>query len=363
MDKLWVRLSLAFSSVIVVAILLMGLTGRVLESDTVAGRGQTLTETERRQYVREQLPDVLLGMTAVVGLVGIAAGVWISRTLTAPLSQLEEAARDIGRRDLSRRVDVQGSREIVALGRAFNQMAGELQRQESLRRNLVADVAHELRTPLSILQGNLRAILDDVYPLDKAEVARLYDQTRHLSRLVRDLHDLARAEAHELPLDVERLNVGELVRATGELFAPLAEEDDVTLTVEVPDRAPAVRADAARLSQALQNLLANALRHTPAGGDISLHVVTIGNEVHLTVEDTGAGIAPDHMPRVFERFYRTDRARSRDAGGAGLGLAIVRATAEAHGGRVEAKSEGAGRGSAFTIILPTAGRATAREPS
>ena len=363
MDKLWVRLSLAFSSVIVVAILLMGLTGRVLESDTVAGRGQTLTETERRQYVREQLPDVLLGMTAVVGLVGIAAGVWISRTLTAPLSQLEEAARDIGRRDLSRRVDVQGSREIVALGRAFNQMAGELQRQESLRRNLVADVAHELRTPLSILQGNLRAILDDVYPLDKAEVARLYDQTRHLSRLVRDLHDLSRAEAHELPLDVERLHVGELVRATGELFAPLAEEDGVTLSVEVPDQAPAVRADAARLSQALQNLLANALRHTPAGGDISLRVVAAGEEVRLTVEDSGAGIPPDHMPHVFERFYRTDRARSRDAGGAGLGLAIVRATAEAHGGRVEARSEGAGRGSVFTIILPTAARSTARGPS
>jgi len=354
MDKLWVRLSLAFSSVIVVAILLLGLTGRLLESDTLAGQGQTLTEAERRAYVREQLPDILLGMAAVVGVVGIAAGVWISRTLTAPLSQLEEAARDIGRRDLGRRVDVQGSREIVALGRAFNQMAGELERQETLRRNLVADVAHELRTPLSILQGNLRAILDDVYPLDKAEVARLYDQTRHLSRLVRDLHDLARAEARELSLDVERLNVVDLVRATGELFAPLAEEEEVTLKIDLPARAPSVRADAARLGQALQNLLANALRHTPAGGAITLRVVDDGEEVRLAVEDTGAGIAPEHLPHLFERFYRTDRARSRDAGGTGLGLAIVRATAEAHGGRVEARSEGAGRGSAFSIILPAA---------
>ena len=354
MDKLWVRLSLAFSSVIVVAILLMGLTGRVLESDTWAERQQTLTEEERRQYVREQLPDVLLGMTAVIGVVGIAAGIWISRTLTAPLSQLEEAARDIGRRDLGRRVEVQGSREIVALGRAFNQMAGELERQETLRRNLVADVAHELRTPLSILQGNLRAILDDVYPLDKAEVARLYDQTRHLSRLVRDLHDLARAEAHELSLDVEQLDVVELVRATGDLFAPLAEEEGVTLNVETPDRALPVRADAARLTQALQNLLANALRHTPSAGAITMRAAAVGDDVRLTVEDSGVGIPPDHLPHLFERFYRTDRARSRDAGGTGLGLAIVRATAEAHGGRVEASSQGADRGSAFTIILPAA---------
>lgn len=353
MNRLWVRLSLAFSSVIVVAILLMGLTGRVLESDTWADRReQSLTQEERRQYVREQLPDVLLGMAAVIGVVGIAAGVWISRTLTAPLSQLEEAARDIGRRDLGRRVDVHGSREIVALGRAFNQMAGELEHQETLRRNLVADVAHELRTPLSILQGNLRAILDDVYPLDKAEVARLYDQTRHLNRLVHALHDLARAEAHELPLDLEQLDVVHLVQTAADLFAPLAEEEGVTLTVETPAHAPAVRADAARLTQALQNLLANALRHTPPGGVITLHVAVHGDDVRLVVEDTGVGIAPDHLPHVFERFYRTDRARSRDAGGTGLGLAIVRATVEAHGGRVEAKSEGAGRGSAFTIVLP-----------
>lgn len=350
MDRLWLRLSVAFSGVIILAIGLMIFTGWLFDPDGALEqrRAQNISEAE----LRERLPGVVLGMAAVIGLVGIGAGAWISRSLTAPLQELEAATQAIGRRELQRRVDVDGSREIVALGNAFNQMAGELERGEMLRRNLMADVAHELRTPLSVLQGNLRAIIDDVYPLEKAEVARLYDQTRHLSRLVQDLHDLAQAEARELPLNIVQVDVVALVRAAVQSFAPLAEEDGVRLQEDFPETELAVRADPARLTQVVQNLLANALRHASRDGVIGIEVEALGENVAIRVRDDGAGIEPEHLPRVFDRFYRADRSRSRHSGGAGLGLAIVRAIVEAHGGSVSAHSDGVGQGSVFSIQLP-----------
>lgn len=355
MNRLWVRLSLAFSGVIVLAIMLLIVTGVIFNDEEVqVGRPPRLSEAERRAFVREQLPVFLLGTATVISLVGIGAGVWISRSLTAPLRELETAAHAIGQRDLRRRVDVSGSQELATLGQAFNQMADDLERGEELRQNLMADVAHELRTPLSVLQGNLRAILDDVYPLEKGEVARLYDQTRHLSRLVEDLHDLARAEARELALQRSRLDASELVRMTTDLFAPLAEAEAVSLEMRLPPSPLFVYSDAARLTQAVQNLLANALRHTPAGGTIEVTVRALADEVQIVVADSGAGIASEHLPHIFDRFYRTDRARSRDTGGTGLGLAIVRAIVEAHDGRVVATSSGLGDGSVFTIHLPLA---------
>lgn len=350
MVRLWVRLSVAFSGVIILAIVLMIFTGWLFDPQgrPEQRRAQDISEAELRQ----RLPAVVLGMAAVIGLVSIGAGAWISRSLTAPLQELEEAAQAIGRRELERRVDVGGSREIVALGHAFNEMADELQRGEILRRNLMADVAHELRTPLSVLQGNLRAIIDDVYPLEKAEVARLYDQTRHLSRLVNDLHDLAQAEAQELPLNYVDADIVALVRAAAQSFAPLAEEEGVRLVERFPATRLPVRADPARLTQAVQNLLANALRHTAPGGVITIELQEAGEHVAVRVRDDGAGIEPEHLPRVFDRFYRADRSRSRHSGGAGLGLAIVRAIAEAHGGGASVHSDGVGQGSTLTVELP-----------
>ncbi len=352
MDRLWVRLSVAFSGVIILAIGLMILTGWLVDPQ---GRleprsSQNISAAELRQ----RLPGVVLAMAGVIGLVGIGAGAWISRSLTAPLQELEDAAQAIGRRQLGRRVNVDGSREMLALGRAFNQMAGELEQSEALRRGLMADVAHELRTPLSVLQGNLRAIIDDVYPLEKAEVARLYDQTRHLSRLVHDLHDLAQAEAQALPLNSSDVDLAALVRAAVQSFAPLAEEDGVRLEARFPDAPLTVHGDPARLTQVLQNLLANALRHTAPGGVIAVQAAMTGPAAEVQVRDDGAGIEPEHLPRVFDRFYRADRSRSRHSGGAGLGLAIVRAIVEAHGGTAWAQSSGVGQGSVFGIRLPLA---------
>jgi signal transduction histidine kinase len=247
---------------------------------------------------------------------------------------------------------------VKEVAQAFNEMAAALEGAETLRRNLLADVAHELRTPLSVLQGNLRAILDDVYALDKAEVARLYDETRLLSRLVNDLHALAQAEAGQLALNRQPTQLAELVQSTATAFGAAADAKGVSLNWQIPADLPPVMADPARLTQVLHNLLDNALRHTPAGGSIALRAGCDDGDVWLAVQDSGEGISPQDLPHVFDRFYRADLARSRATGGAGLGLAIVRAIVEAHGGGVSAASPGEpGQGSTFTLRLPGETRA------
>ncbi len=307
----------------------------------------------RRSAFEKILVDALLSIAAVGGLSGIVFGVVMSRYLTAPLRKLAEAAKAIGARNLSQRVEEKGSDEVIAVSRAFNEMAADLEQAEQLRRNLLADVAHELRTPLAVLQANLRAILDEVYPLDQTEIANLYEHTRFLNRLVNDLHELAQAEARQLPLDLQNTDLTQLVRTTVESFRPGAEEKGVTLNTNLPPNSVSLQVDQARLNQVLQNLLANALRHTPAGGQITIGLETKPETLHLAVSDTGDGIPTEHLPHVFDRFYRTDPARSRDRGGAGLGLAIARAIVEAHGGQIKATSQGTpGQGSTFTIQLP-----------
>ncbi len=309
-----------------------------------------------QQFLLGWLSRSLLLVAAVGGTLGILFGVLASRNLTAPLSRLAEAARAIGARDLSRRVEVTGSDEVREVAQAFNDMAATLEGAETLRRNLVADVAHELRTPLSVLQGNLRAMLDDVYPLDKAEISRLYDETRLLSRLVNDLHELAQAEAGQLRLNRQTTDLADLIQSTAAAFSPAAEAKGVILSTQIPPDMPLVLADPARLTQVLHNLLANALGHTPPGGTISLRAgreVGEKSEVWLAVQDSGEGISSKDLPHVFDRFYRADPARSRATGGAGLGLAIVRAIVEAHGGQVSATSDGVpGHGSTLRVQLP-----------
>ncbi len=306
----------------------------------------------RRPPFLRDLVQTLLVLAAVGGVAGAIFGVVMSRSVTAPLNDLAHAARAIGARKLNQRVTEKGTDEIIAVTRAFNDMASDLEEAETLRRNLLADVAHELRTPLSVLQGNLRAILDEVYPLDLDEMGRLYEQTRLLSRLVNDLHELAQAEAHQLPLNLQETDLSQLARSTVAVFRPDAEEKQVELAVNLAENLPSTRVDTARISQVLHNLLANALRHTPAGGRITLNVEPAEQSVSVSVSDTGEGIAPEHLPHIFDRFYRTDPARSRDVGGAGLGLAIARAIVEAHHGHLTAFSGGVGQGTTFTMQLP-----------
>ena len=290
---------------------------------------------------------------------GILLGLAVSRNLTAPLQRLATAARAVANRDFSQRVEVQGSAEMAEVGQAFNDMAAALAESDSQRQQMVADVAHELRSPLAILQGNLRAMLDDVYPLEKAEIARLYDETRLLSRLVDDLRDLALADAGKLRLDLRPTDVAAVIESTVGSLAAAA--TDLDLRVDLPADLPPAQADPDRLAQVLRNLLTNALRHTPPGGSVTVTTVTSDAQIEVVVADTGEGIAPQDLPHVFDRFWRADRARQRGGsaqdrrwtGSSGLGLSIVQSLVEAQGGQIWVESQ-PGQGAAFHFTLPLA---------
>lgn len=308
-----------------------------------------------QQFLQRMEQILILGATVAVGL-GLAMGAILSRSLTAPLQRLAAAARNVAAGDLSQRVEVEGSAEMVEVAHAFNDMTMALGESEEQRRNMVADVAHELRTPLSVLQGNLRAILDDVYPLSKGEISRLYDETRLLGRLVDDLRELALADAGQLRLDLHPAEVAEILEHTIDSLALVAEARQVALTGHYPEHLPAVRADVDRVAQILRNLLVNALHHTPGEGTVTVSARQLGNAVEISIADTGEGIDPRDLPHVFERFWRADPSRTRtDDGtlgtGTGLGLSVAQSLVDALGGRMWAESV-PGEGSTFSFTLP-----------
>lgn len=299
------------------------------------------------------LPENLLSAFLLASVAGIAGGVMASWFLVSPIAKLAHAAHAVGAGNLAARVEIpNSSQEIDELAQAFNTMAADLQRAAEVRNNLMADVSHELRTPLTVLEGNLRAALDHVIELDEEQVANLYQQTHHLIHLVNELRELTLAEAAQLPLDMQPVDLGQLVQETVAIFVPLAEEQNVSLKTQLPNRLPSVNVDRVRMRQVLHNLLANALRHTPADGAITITANIRRDGVRLSIADSGEGIAPEHLEHVFERFYRTDPSRSRETGGSGLGLAIVKAIVEAHRGSITAASAGLGKGSVFHIELP-----------
>jgi two-component system OmpR family sensor kinase/two-component system sensor histidine kinase BaeS len=307
-----------------------------------------------QQFLDRMQQILIIGAVLAVG-VGLAIGALLSRRLTAPLQRLAMASRAVAAGDLDAKVRVEGSAEMVDVGLAFNEMTATLGESERQRQNMVADVAHELRTPLAVLQGNLRAILDDVYPLDKAEIARVYDESRLLSRLVDDLRELALADAGQLRLHQRPMDLAQVVQTAVENLAPAAEVQGVTLSAQVPGDLPKVHGDPDRVAQVLRNLLVNALRHTPAGGSISVTVSLRDRVMEVAVADTGEGIAAEDLPHVFERFWRTDPARAREdrlTGGSGLGLSVAQSLVVAQGGRVWVESA-PGQGSTFRFSLPT----------
>jgi signal transduction histidine kinase len=230
-------------------------------------------------------------------------------------------------------------------------MATDLQHAENQRNNLMADVSHELRTPLTVLEGNLRAAIDRVYLLDEAEIANLYEQTRHLIRLVNDLREISLAEAGQLPLEKIPTDLKRLTDETLLALESLGVEKNISLVNMVPEVLE-VNVDPFRIRQVLFNLLTNALRHTPAGGEITISGESRPSEVEISIQDNGEGLTDEQLQVVFDRFYRGEKSRSRESGGTGLGLAIVKAIVEAHAGRVEAYSSGKGQGSQFRVILP-----------
>jgi len=290
--------------------------------------------------------NVARGLALLVVVYGFAFAARSLRRLTAPVGDVIEAVGRVAEGDLSTRVRVRGSRDGRALASAFNAMTSRLEAVEEQRRRLLADVSHELRTPLSVVQGNLEALVAGVHPADEAHLAAILDETKVLSRLVEDLRTLSLAESGALALHREAIDVGALVRETAESFASQAERTGVVIDAEVATGLPQVDADPVRAREVLANLVANALRYTPRGGRVSMSAHAEEPAVVFEVRDTGAGIAPERIDRIFDRFYKSPESR-----GAGLGLAIVKQLVLAHGGQISATSV-VGQGTAIRFTLP-----------
>ena len=287
----------------------------------------------------------------IVGSGSLIVGLILSRGMSRPLMDLTKATRAVAAGDLDTRVPVRHQGEVRELTVAFNAMTEELARADELRRSMTADVAHELRTPLSVIQGKLEGVLDGVYPATPDHLEPILEETKVLTHLVEDLRLLALAEAGQLDLERRAMDVGDLLQDAHVNFGPQAADRGVTLVLDVPSELPSVMADWRRIAQVLGNLLTNALRHTPQGGCVTLSAMPGDGTVEVTVADTGVGIPPGDLPYIFERFWRGERSRSRTGGGTGLGLAIARQLVEMHGGTVRVEST-PGEGSRFRFTLP-----------
>lgn len=302
---------------------------------------------------------------ATISLILLGLAVTMAGRLSRPLRTMTAAAERVANGSLDVQVPGTGVREMDELATAFNRMSNALSTADQQRRQMTADIAHELRTPLSIIKGRLEGIQDGVYSATPEQIEHLLHETELLERLIDDLRVLALAEAGQLPLFPELTEPAMLINTAARTFANQAAERRIILEVSSTPDLPDISVDPQRMTQVLANLVANALRYTPDGGRISLRAASssdtdlvrqekntgLAKAILLEVSDNGAGIAPEDMPHIFDRFWRSDRARVRDLGGAGLGLAIVKQITEAHGGKIQVVSE-LGKGSSFRVLLP-----------
>jgi signal transduction histidine kinase len=306
-----------------------------------------------------QLVFTLIWPTAVIsillGILTLIIGLLLMRRVINPLSEVIAAAQKVSQGDLTARVSVQTrADDLSTLSDNFNRMADELERSDKQRRNLLADIAHELRTPISILRGRLEGILDGVYPPDDAHIAPALEETYLLERLVEDLRLLALADANQLRLELKPVNLAELGETLISLFSAQASEKNVNLRFNVDPDLPEVMADPQRFQQVVGNLIDNGLRYTPEGSVIDLTIHRIENAVEVCVADQGPGIPEDELNHIFDRFWRGEKSRARSTGGAGLGLSIARQLVEAQGGKISARNRSP-HGFEVLITLPTNG--------
>ncbi len=320
----------------------------------------------RSAYQQSVVQSVLVGVAAAV-LVAVAVSLFVSNRIAGPVQRMVRAAGRIAAGHYGERVPVpdgveRSTDEISRLATSFNEMAGSLEQTEQRRIDLLGDVAHELRTPINTLQGYLEGLLDGVIPATPELWAKMHSESGRMQRLVNDLQDLSRTEARQLSLKVEPLAPFLIARLAADNLQQHYAEKGLVLHVQVAPALPPVLADRDRAVQVLTNLLSNALRYTPAPGTVTLTVSASESaqgvervqkdEVLFCVADSGVGISPEHLPHLFERFYRVDKSRSRAAGGSGIGLTIAQALTEAMGGRIWAESPGPGMGSTFYFTLP-----------
>jgi len=294
---------------------------------------------------------------AILAAVGVAllVSIFLSRQIIAPLHDLAEVSQRIAEGRYEERVQVQGEDEIAHLALRFNQMAAQLEQVEERRRRLLADVSHELRTPLTAIKGSIEGLIDGVLPATPETYQQIYAEAERLNRLVDDLQELSRVEARAYSLDLQAVQADALVRTVLKRLGPQFESRRIALDLELDPDLPPLLADEDRAVQVLTNLVVNALQYTPENGRVFLIVRRAEDRILFSVRDTGIGIAAEHLPHIFDRFYRVDKSRARyGGGGSGIGLTIAKHLVEAQGGKIWAESEGEGKGSTFTFTLPIA---------
>ena len=361
------RLLVSYLGLSIVAVVVLFVTVRITspsffdhhigKMSLMHGPGGAEMTTQAAQIDDAQSRSINEGflVAAVVVLpLAVIASVLVARQLSRPLRSLASASHHIADGDYSQRVAVNGPIELVEVGNSFNAMADALENVERRRIALIGDVAHELRTPVTVLRGYVEGLADGVFPASPETWKKLDEETMRLSRLVEELQELSRAEAGQLRVTVTAVKPADIVTTAAErLRVPFADKG-LRLDVVLPGGLPAVVADPERLVQVLSGLLGNALRYTPAPGAVVITASDVNGGVAFAVRDSGIGLDAADLPQVFERFYRVDRSRARTSGGSGVGLTIARALATAMGGTLRAESDGLGKGSTFTLVLPTA---------
>jgi len=357
--RLLAALVVVLAVVGVTAWLVAGVVGPYMFHKHLVGDGQrsAAEQAAHAEIAFRSASGVALSVALAAAIItALVVSIAIARRIGSSLSSLSAASRRVADGEVGTRVpSPRMGREFDDLVESFNLMASKLDASEGLRKRLLSDVAHELRTPVATIHASLEALEDGVADLDAETVAMLRAQSARLTRLAEDLAAVTRAESGEMNLSIQPCDPTQLLRAAHDAAREAAAERKVTLTLEADSTLPQVAADSDRMAQVLGNLVDNALRHTQAGGEISLKAGAARGMVELSVSDNGEGIAPEHLPHVFERFYRADTARDRAHGGSGIGLAITKALVEAHGGALRAESAGVGRGARFVVAIPVRG--------
>ena len=323
--------------------------GQVVGTALATGHIPALAPMEERYLARTNRASLYATLAAI--LIALVLGVFLARTLTRPLRELTAAARAMARGELKQQVPVRSRDELGDLAAAFNQMSADLVHANHLRLQMTADIAHDLRTPLTVIAGYLEALRDGVLSPSPDRFETMYQESQHLKRLVEDLRTLSLADAGELTLNAEPVPPGIILEQAAAAYRHLAEQKGITLHLELGPQLPTIRVDPDRMAQVLGNLISNALRYTPAGGQVTLAAQRQADHVALTVQDTGVGVAPEELPHIFDRFYRADESRQAAEEESGLGLAIAKSLTEACGGAISVESM-PGEGTKFTIVCP-----------
>jgi len=319
---------------------------------TIVGENMGGMMADLSENFRRAVNEVLLVAAMAAFITAVLVSTFVTRRIVTPIQEMKRASQRIAGGRYDERVQVTSDDELGELARTFNQMAHQLAQIEERRRQLIGDVAHELRTPLSSMRSVMEGLVDGVLPAEPATFVNVQRELSRLQRLVQDLEELSRAEAGQVSLKTAPTDPAAFIQPAVARLRPQFEDKSVNLHMEIGATLPRVNADAERMTQVMLNLLGNALQYTPAGGQVTVRAWADSSQVFIAVQDTGTGLTAEHLNHIFERFYRVDKSRSRAAGGSGIGLTISKHLVEAHGGHLTATSRGLNKGSTFTVTLP-----------